>query len=149
MKHSGREQNPASRQSSGPPAGALLPSVTLPALGAPAWARAVGFVYPFDRTGRHGGGARSEFEARTDGVRDERLAKASSHSVLGPPSGAVGRDHDTGGKRAKVVEDSGDEGLEKRSCKMESADDRVEGPLFGQAAGVPADVDDPSVAAAG
>ena len=60
------------------------------------WARAVSFVYPFRRTGRHGGGARSEFEARTDGVRDERLAKASTHSVLGPPSGAVGRDHDAG-----------------------------------------------------
>jgi hypothetical protein len=54
-----------------------------------------------------------------------------------------------GGKRAKVVEDSGDEGLENRSVEMESADDRVEGALFGQAAGVPADVDDPSVAAAG
>jgi hypothetical protein len=69
--------------------------------------------------------------------------------VLGPPSGAVGRDHDTGSEGAKVVEDSGDEGLENRSVEMESAHDRVEGTLFGQAAGVPADVDDPSVAAAG
>jgi hypothetical protein len=32
---------------------------------------------------------------------------------------------------------------------MESAHDRVEGAIFGQAAGVAADVDDPSVAAAG
>src|SRR5690242_481589 len=92
---------------------------------------------------------RSEFEARADGVRDERLAEASTQSVLGPPSGAVGRDYDPGGKGAKVVEDSGDEGLEDRSVEMESADDRVEGALLGQAAGVPADVDDPSVAAAG
>lgn len=60
---------------------------------------------PVHRTGRHGGGAQSEFEARTDGVRDERLAKASTHSVLGPPSGAVGRDDDTRSKGAKVVED--------------------------------------------
>jgi hypothetical protein len=30
--------------------------------------------------------------------------------MLGPPSGAVGRDHDTGSEGAKVVEDSGDEG---------------------------------------
>jgi len=36
MKHSGREQDPACGQSSGPPASALLPSVTLTALGAPA-----------------------------------------------------------------------------------------------------------------
>ena len=69
--------------------------------------------------------------------------------MLGPPSGAVGWDHDTGGKGAKVVEDLGDEGLENRSVEMESACDRVEGALFGQAAGVLADVDDPSVAAAG
>jgi hypothetical protein len=54
-----------------------------------------------------------------------------------------------GGKGAKVVEDLGDEGLENWSVEMESAHDRVEGALFGQAAGVPADVDDPSVAAAG
>src|SRR5262249_59618474 len=40
-------------------------------------------------------------------------------------------------------------GLEDRSVEMESAHDRVEGALFGQAAGVAADVDDPSVAAAG
>jgi hypothetical protein len=32
---------------------------------------------------------------------------------------------------------------------MESANDRVEGALFGQATGEAADVDDPSVAAAG
>lgn len=55
--------------------------------------------------GRYGGDAQSEFEARTDGVRDERLAKASTHSMLGPPSGAVGRDDDTRNKGAKVVED--------------------------------------------
>src|SRR6266480_314981 len=36
MKHSGHEQDPARGQSSGPPASALLPSVTLTALGAPA-----------------------------------------------------------------------------------------------------------------
>src|SRR4029077_6829730 len=89
------------------------------------------------------------FEARTDGTRDERLAEAGAHSVLGPPTGAVGRDHDTGGKGAEVVEDSGDEGLENRSVEMESAHDRVEGAFLGQAAGVPADVDNPSVAAAG
>jgi hypothetical protein len=61
----------------------------------------------------------------------------------------VGRDDDTGSKGAKVVEDQGDEGLEDRSVEMESAHDRVEGALFGQAAGVAADVDDPGVAAAG
>jgi hypothetical protein len=61
----------------------------------------------------------------------------------------VGRDQDTGGKGGEVVEDLGDEGLENWSVEMESAHDRVEGALFGQAAGVPADVDDPSVAAAG
>src|SRR6476620_11462305 len=76
------------------------------------------------RTSRaQGDDARSEFEARTDGVRDERLAKASTHSVLGPPTGAVGRDHDTGSKGAEVVEDTGDEGLENRSVEMESAHD--------------------------
>ena len=69
----------------------------------------------------HGGGARSEFEARADGVRDERFAKAGTHGVLGTPSGAVGWDHDAGGKGGKVVEDSGDEGLEDRSVEMESA----------------------------
>jgi hypothetical protein len=52
-----------------------------------------------------------------------------------------------GARAPRVVEDSGDEGLENRSVEMESAYDRVEGALFGQAAGVPADVDDPSVAA--
>jgi len=52
-------------------------------------------------------GAPSEFEARADGGRDERLAKASTHSVLGPPSGAVGRDDDIRSKGATVVEDEG------------------------------------------
>ena len=60
---------------------------------------------PVHPTDCHGGGAQSEFEARTDGVRDERLAKASTHSVLGPPSGAVGRDDHTRNNGAKVVED--------------------------------------------
>src|SRR5262249_31230347 len=95
------------------------------------------------------GGAWSEFEARADGVGDERLAKAGADGVLGPPSGAVGRDDDTGGEGAQVVEDERDEGLEDRPVEMESAHDRVEGALVGQAAGVAADGGDSRVAAAG
>src|SRR5262249_11514483 len=83
--------------------------------------------------------ARSEYEARADGVRDERLAKASPHRLLGPPPGAVGRDDDTRSEGTKVVEDEGDERLEHRSVEVESAHHGVQRALFGQAAGVPAD----------
>src|SRR5215470_10085226 len=82
---------------------------------------------PVSSCGSRWAGARSEFEARADGVRDERLAKARAHGVLGPPSGAVGRDDDTRSEGAKVVEDLGDEGLEDWSVEMESAHDGVEG----------------------
>src|SRR5262252_3232336 len=113
MKRSGRELD---RPVVNPAARPLVPSRPLSSCGSP-W-----------------GGAQSEFEARADGVRDERLAKASAHRVLGPPPGAVGRDDDTRSKGAKVIEDLRDEGLEDRSVEMESAHDRVEGALFGQAA---------------
>ena len=93
--------------------------------------------------------AASELEASPDSVGDERLAEAGAHGVLGPPSGAVGRDDHRGSQGAQVVEDPGDERLEDRPVEMEAAHDGVQRAVLGYPSGVVTDVDYACMAAAG
>ena len=74
---------------------------------------------------------RSQFEARANGVWDERFAEAGAHGVLGPPTGAVSGDDYGRRERFEIIEDSGDEWFEDRSVEVKATHDGVEGTLLG------------------
>src|SRR5215471_2941184 len=63
----------------------------------------------------------SEREAGVYGVGHERLAEPRAHRVLGSPAGAVRGHEHARCQIGQVVEDLGDERLERRPTEVESA----------------------------
>lgn len=91
----------------------------------------------------------AKFEAGADAVGDVGIGHASSESLSGAPAGAVGGDDRLRADLGQSVDGGLDGGFESGTAEVEPSDDGRDGVDTGEAVGVPDDVDDPGVSAAG
>jgi cation efflux family protein len=95
------------------------------------------------------GAAALQLEPGADGAGDERVGETLGEGPLGGPPGAVGGDDHVGRQLLEFGAHPRDQRLEQRPAKVESAHHRIDLADAGQPPGVPGDVDDARVPAAG
>ena len=83
----------------------------------------------------------SELEAGADRVRDEGSGEPGGHRVLGAPAGAVRGYEHARVQGGQVVQNPGDQRLERRATRWNPPSQRIKRLVAGEAPSVAGDVD--------